>query len=67
MNCHDDQCQLGVQRRDGGGNRQEPQGTAVKVMAVLQTVGWHEDSGYGQDHAEDGAEEVFKGSGRKGI
>lgn len=45
--------QLSVERRDKCGNGKEPQSTAVKVVAVLKTVGWHECASYGPEVAAD--------------
>ena len=38
--------QLRVERRDGGGNVEMPQGTAIEIVTVLKTVGRHEDANY---------------------
>lgn len=43
-------CQLRVERRDGGGNVEMPQGTAIEIVTVLKTVGRHGYSKFAKRH-----------------
>lgn len=42
-------CQSSVERRDAGADIEQPQGTTVEVVTVLETVGRHGDTSYLQD------------------